>query len=98
MFSSGQRVQRIALVAFEERCALRGSQFSETVICRLTALVSVTYKGRTRSANLAVTRNVGRFVRPKPGEDMAVVHSGLASTIDETVKGVQRLLRQMGAL
>jgi len=98
LFASERRVQRIALVAFEERCELRGGQYAETVMCRLTALVSITHDGRTRSANIAVNQNVGRFVRPKPGEDLGVMHSGLASTIDKAVLSVKQLLRQMGAL
>jgi hypothetical protein len=98
LFASDRRVERIALPAFRQICILRKTQYASTVICRVNATFAVTQGGETRRFNLIGTRNVGRFVTPKPGEDMSVVYSGIAANIDDAVKGLAVQLRRMGAL
>jgi hypothetical protein len=98
LFRSDRTVERIALPAFRQVCLLKKSQYATTVVCRLTASLKVTHRGRTRTVNLVASRNVGRYVAPKPGEDMSVIHSGVAATVDDAVKAVAHHLRQMGAL
>lgn len=98
LFTSDRRVERIALPAFREICILKTSQLGNTVHCNLSATIAVMHDGATRRFNFAVTRNVGRFVTPKAGEDWAVVYSGLAATLDDVVNRLAAQLRQMGAL
>lgn len=98
LFQSDRRVERIALPAFQETCTLEKTSYGNIVGCRLTATVAVTHAGQTRRFNFVVNRNVGRFVRPKAGEDWGVVYSGLAVTLDDVVKDLAAQLRQMGAL
>ena len=98
LFQSDRRVERIALPAFQETCTLEKTSYGDIVGCRLTATVAVTHAGQTRRFNFVVNRNVGRFVRPKAGEDWGVVYSGLAVTLDDVVKQLAVSLRQMGAL
>ena len=98
LFRSDRRVEQIALPVFRQHCTLKKSRYANTVACRLNARIAVTHRGRTNIFNIAVTRNVGRFVAPKPGEDMSVIHSGIAATVDDAVKGLAVQLRRMGAL
>jgi hypothetical protein len=98
LFPSDRRVERIALPAFRETCTVKKSQFGDTVACHVNATIAVTHGGKTRRFNFVVNRDVGRFVLPKPGEDWSVIYSGLASTLDDVVKGLAVQLRRMGAL
>ncbi|MEJ2119800.1 MAG: hypothetical protein P8Z76_03660 [Alphaproteobacteria bacterium] len=98
LFASDRRVERIALSAFHETCILKTSQYGNTVFCNLSATVAVTHAGQTRRFKFVGTRNVGRFVTPKHGEDWAVIYSGIAATIDDMVKRLAVQLRQIGAL
>ncbi len=98
LFRSERRVERIAMPVFRQVCQLKKSQYATTVACRLNATLVITHRGQTRTVNLVAARNVGRFVAPKPGEDLSVIHSGVAATVDDAIKGVAHHLRQMGAL
>jgi len=98
LFPSDRTVERIALPVFALVCAPRKSQYATTVACRLSASFAVTDRGATRRINLVVNRNVGRFVLPKPGEDMGVVQSGVAATVDDAVNGLAVHLKRMGVL
>jgi len=98
LFASDRRVERIALPVFRQVCTLKKLRYARNVACRLNARIAVTHRGQTNNFNIVVSRNVGRFVAPKPGEDMSVIHSGVAATIDDAVTGVAAQLRRMGAL
>ena len=98
LFRSDRRVERISLPVFRQLCTLKKGQYANTVACRLNARIAVTHRGRTNIFNIIVNRNVGRFVAPKPGEDMSVIHSGISATVDDAVNGLAVQLRRMGAL
>jgi len=98
LFASDQRVERIALPVFRQLCTLKKTQYATAVTCRLNARIAVTHRGQTNIFNIVVNRNVGRFVALKPGEDMSVIYSGIAATVDDAVKGLAVQLRRMGAL
>jgi len=98
LFPSDRRVERIGLSAYQEVCILKTSQYGNTVLCNLSGTVVITHNGQTRRYNFATTRNVGRFVTPKRGEDWAVVYSGIAATVDDVVKGLAAQLKSIGAL